>query len=317
MMLKLKAPICALLAVSVVSFSGCVKRECTDEEREAAGADSNDDCTKFVPLRTFTADDAEERSIAWSSGTDLKIHGRVRTVSVVRGKADDTVTVAYKAQVELAQDREASVVEKTMSHLETSLIRKGDTIEVSADRGDSEAKLGAAIVVHLPPSFDANLVLDKTSSLPGDVTLSYLGNTSQLVVDMNATGADLTVADVDALRRVTINTHGDIALDGAFAVLDAAAVHTTIGDISARFAAVPDSHARLVADFGELVVTLPADGVFNLRAVGEQGVSTGNAPESCQSSQVPSPKLMKCNGGAGDLTTFDFEASQEIQLNFH
>jgi hypothetical protein len=316
MTLMLNAQWCALLALGACTLStACVQRECTDEEREAAGADANDDCVRLVALHTFTSDDPEERTTEWSSGTDIKIGGLVRSVSIVKGD-EASLSVTYSAQVDLAEDREASVVKKTMSHLKTSLTQKDGFIEVSASREDTDSNLGAAIVVHLPAEFDSNLIIDKTTSMPGDVALKFLGDTNQLVVDMNALGADLSITDAGALRRATLNTRGDIEISSSFASLDSAAIHTSHGDITARFSVVPEGHVKVFADFGELGVALPALGKFNLRAEAEQGVSTGNPPEHCKSNSVPSPKLVQCDGGDPDGLTFELRASQEIQLSY-
>jgi Putative adhesin len=321
MMLKLEAPRCAMLALCAVTVSaalstGCVKRDCTDDERNAAGADSNDDCTKFVPLHTFTASKAEEKSAEWSSGTDLKVRGDVRSVQIVKGDVDDAVVVSYKAQVDLAEDRTKDVVEQTMEHLKPSLTRNGDTIEVSANRGDIHANLGAAVVISLPPGFDSDIVINKATALPGDVLLKYLGNTRQLNVDMDALGADLSIADVDAVRLATINTRGDIDINGVFTQLDKAVLHTSHGDIEARFGSAPQGHVKIVADFGEIVIRLPADGAFSLRGDAEQGVSLGKTPKACQTDSDSSGSLLQCNGGDPDGLTFDLKASQEIALGY-
>jgi hypothetical protein len=186
---------------------------------------------------------------------------------------------------------------------------------VSADRGSSKSNLGAAIVVELPPSFDSDLTIDKGEQ-PGDVALEFLGNTRNLNVDMNALGADLHVADATNLLRATINTDGEIQITDGFASLEAAAVHSAFGDIGVRFKAVPVSHARVLADFGDLTVILPGDGDFTLTGTAERGVSTGNAPAGCSSSSSPSPKSMECNAGDPDGLTFELRASGEIQLGY-
>lgn len=313
-MTRLNLVTLSLLGAGVL-LGGCAKRECTDEERERAGADENDDCEVIEPLKEFEAEDSETRSIEWSSGLDLRIRGQIRDVDMVRGSADE-IRVVYTAEVDLAQGRERDVVERTLAHLTTSLEQDGSAIVISADRGESDAALGARIRVELPSNFDADISIAKPSGMPGDVELEYLGDTRALDIDMNSTGADLEISDAGNLELVEINTHGDITVADPFSNLQQGVLHSTIGDIEALFDAVPESHVRIVADFGDVVVEVPADGDFNLSGVAERGVALGSLPADCVASAKPSPKKMRCNAGDPDGLTFDLEAWAEITVGY-
>jgi hypothetical protein len=300
-----------------VVATGCVQRECTEEEREAAGADANDECTKFVALKEYTADDSDTKSQSWSDGDDVRLTGRIRHVRVEEGDSDDEVVVEYTAQVDLASGREQDVVDRTLGHLETSMRRSGDTVMFSADRGSSEARLGAKITVKLPQGFNGQLWIDKTNTLRGDVDIRYLGDAPELVVDMNATGGDLTFRDVSSLRHVEINTHGDIIGESAFSdELRTALLHNTIGEIDVSFDAPPSSHALIVAEFGDVAVRVPEDGAFNLSANGQDGVSLAGSSDCITATENEELELMQCNGGDPDGLTFDIVADGEVSVGF-
>lgn len=306
----------ALCLLPVMS-TGCVSRECTDEEREAAGADSNDDCTKFVGLKEYTSDETKTSRRDWSDGDHVRITGRIRHVRVVEGDSSDEVVVEYTAQVDLASGREDDVVERTLGHLETSMSRSGDTVVFSADRGSSDARLGAKITVELPQGFNGRLTIDKTNTLRGDVDIRYLGDAPELVVDMNATGADLNYRDVGSLRHVEINTHGDIIGEAPFSdELQTALLHNTIGEIDVSFAEAPRSHALIVAEFGDIAVKVPRDGAFNLSASGDD-VSIASLPSGCVTGTAgDESRLLQCDDGDPDGVTFDIVADGDVSVGF-
>ncbi len=306
----------ALCLLPVVS-TGCVTRECTEEEREAAGADSNDDCTKFVALKEYTSDETETSRRDWSDGDDVRITGRIRHVRVVEGDSSDEVVVEHTAQVDLASGREDDVVERTLGHLETSMSRSGDTVVFSADRGSSEARLGATITVELPQGFNGRLTIDKTNTLRGDVDIRYLGDAPELVIDMNATGADLNLRDVSSLRHVEINTHGDILGESPFSdELRTALLHNTIGEIDVSFSGVPQSHALIVAEFGDVAVKVPRDAAFNLSASGDD-VSMSSTPSGCVTGTgSDEARLLQCGGGDSGGITFDIVADGDVSVGF-
>lgn len=311
----------SIITLSQLALTGCVERECTEEERERAGADENDDCTRYVPLRVYTDDKSHTERAAWSAGDDFVIAGDVRGVTIVRGDSSDEVVVEWTAQTELADGREQDVIDATLEKLEVSLESRNGRITFRGDRQDSKADLGARINVKLPRGFDGRLRIDKTNTRGGDVNIRYLGDATELIVDMNEPLSDLEIADVDSLRRVLVNAGNDITINSPFgANLDVAVLHTASGDIRAAFNAAPRAYARMVSDFaGDVTVELPDDADFTLTALarGFGAISINGAPSGCKTAvRGEQERAMVCNDGDPDGTTFEIIARGDIAVRF-
>jgi hypothetical protein len=291
-----------------------VERDCTDQEREEAGADDNDDCTRFVPLVVFDDDEKRRNTETWESGQDILVTGDLREVTVVQG-SEGEVEFEWHAQAALAQGREQDVVDATMKHLSASSNSSASTVTFEADRGSSDADLGAALVIKLPPEFDARLHIDKRKERGGDVAIKYLGDAIELEVDMNDLGEDLTIGDAASLRRAVVNTTGDIEMTSAFGeVLQAAVLHSEFGDIVARFAAEPTSHARVISDFGDVSVEVGASANFTLTAEADT-VTFNGLPSTCSTrTDSETSKSLLCNDGDPDGLTFEVVASGEVTV---
>ncbi len=309
----LLTPLTVLLLAPTL-LTNCVKRDCTEQERDEAGADDNDDCTRFVPLVVFDDDDEQTDVEPWESGQEIVLTGDIREVRVVRGSADE-VAFDWHAQAALAQGREKSVVDSTMDHLTVALRSSSSKITFEADRGTSEADLGAAVVVKLPDGFDGRLFIDKRNERGGDVDIDYLGDAYELEVDMNDLGEDLTIGDASSLQRAIINTSGDIEMTSAFSdALEAAAIHTEFGDIVARFESEPMSHAKIISDFGDVAIDIGSGANFTLTAEADT-VTFSGLPSTCsQRTDSETSKSLMCNDGDPDGLTFEVEASSEVTV---
>ncbi len=311
----------SLITLCQLSLVACVERECTQEEREAAGADDNDDCVRFVQLETFTSSDTQTESVGWSSGDDVLLIGDIRGVRVSRGDADDEVVVRWKPEAELAQGREQDVIEATWAKVAVELVSSGDQVTFSADRQGSAADVGAKIEVLLPSGFDGDLKIDKTNHRGGDVVIRYLGESKHLEVDMNEMLANLDLADVSSLETAIINTRNDITMGKAFGPnLDAVVLHTDSGDIEAKFSAAPKSHATIVSDFaGDISVDLPGDADFTLTAeAGTSGeIEFSGTPSGCRTARDGEQfAAMVCNEGDPDGLTFDIISDDSVSITF-
>jgi hypothetical protein len=319
MHVKSNLSILTMFALTQSAMVGCAERECTEAEAEAAGADGNDDCTRFVPFVSFNEKEKHSSRRDWEMGDDVLITGDIRSVHVIEGESEDEVRVVWNGQVDLAQGRERSVVDATLEHLTTSMTKSSaGKITFTADRKDSDADLGAAIVLELPAGFDGDLVIDKRNRRSGDVEIDFLGRAVSLEVDMNALGDDLELGGVSRLRTAIVNVDGDITMTGAFgSSLRAAVLHSSFGDIQARFDAPPESHARLVTDFGDVAVRVPADGDFTLAAVAERAVTFDGVPSACRTrDDSAASKAMICGEGDPAGLTFDLESDGEIDVTF-
>ncbi len=311
----------SLIACCQLSLVACVERECTEEERAAAGADDNDDCSRFVPLKTYTSSDTETERVAWSSGDDVLITGDVRGVDIIEGSSSDEVVVRWQAETELADGREQDVVQATWDKLAVELRAVDGGVIFEGDRQGSAADVGAKIEVRLPTGFDGDLTIDKTNRRGGDVQINYLGDCRNLEIDMNEPLAELDLADVSSLRTALINTADDIRMRGAFGDnLEIAVLHTESGSIEAAFNAVPASHATIVSDFaGDVAVALPGDGDFTLTAeAGTFGeVRFSGTPSSCRTAKDGEQSAaMVCNGGDDDGLTFEVISSDDAVISF-
>lgn len=305
--------------LALLSTTACAERECTDEEREEAGADENDDCTRYVPLVTFDADESETVREGWEPGDGVILTGDIRAVRVVEGNSDDEVVIVWRGQVALAEGREKDVVEATLDNLTTELRRSGSNIRFSASRNDSSADLGAAVTVQLPSGFDGVFEIDKRKARGGNVRIDYLGDAAELRVDMNDLGGDLDLGGVSGVRRAIINTRGDISMRGAFSsALEAAVIHSHFGDVEARFSGVPESHVRIVTEFGDIDVNVPGSEDFTLSGVSDgRSVTFSNPPSGCLTrTNSPTSKDLLCNAGDPGGLTFDLEADGDITVSF-
>lgn len=316
---KIILPLLTVATLSQLALTGCVERECTQEERESAGADENDDCTRYVPLKVYPSEESETERADWSPGDDVVIAGDVRGIVIVRGDSSDEVAVEWTAEVELADGREQDVIDATLDKLEISMTSSDGQVTFRGDRQDSKADLGAKIRVELPTDFDGRLRIDKTNMRGGDVRINYLGDATELVVDMNEPLADLTIADVDSLETVLVNAGDDITIDSPFGSnLVGAVLHTASGDVSAAFSAAPRGYARIVSDFaGDVTVDVPADADFTLSAIadGFGEVSFSGTPSSCDTRvRSEQDKAMVCNDGDPDGLTFEIVADGDIAV---
>lgn len=308
---------CFATCFAFLSTTACAERECTQAEREEAGADENDDCTRYVGLVTFDAEDSESEREAWAPGDGVLLTGDIRAVRVVEGTLDDQVVIQWRGQVSLADGRERDVVDATLDNLTTQLSRSGSTIRFRASRNDSSADLGAAVTLQLPPGFDGVLEIDKRKARGGNVRTDYVGNASELRIDMNDFGADLDLGGVAGVRRAIINTRGDISMRGAFtSELEAAVIHSHFGDVEARFDGAPQSHVRIVTGFGDIDVNLPGRDDFTLSAVSDGGtVNFSSLPNGCLTrTNAPTNKDLLCNDGDPDGLTFELEADGDITV---
>ena len=306
----------AVIGLVSSSLSGCVVRECTEEERDDVGADGDDTCHKVVPLKTFTDEAEHDESVDWEAGDNLRIEGDVREIEVMEGSGDE-VTVTYQAQVDLASDRSDEVVIRTMRHLTHSLEKDVDTIVVSSDRGESDSNLGSIVEVRLPPEFDGDITIDIKQGRPGPIDLDFIGAAQHLEIDKDSLGA-LRIASVRNLRSALINTNGEI-LTGTFGSeeLDQVVIHTELGNIETSFSNPPGHSATVVADLGDVTIALPDDGDYEMQVAADDGVSLSGVPGACTvDDDEPDAQSMTCNAGDPDRVTFKITASGEASIDF-
>ena len=288
--------------------SSCVRRECTPEERDAAGLGPNEDCRRFVSTRTFEAARSQIIEVDWSPGTDINVDGAVGEIVVESGD-EGVVEFAFTGQVDLASDRSDEVVERTLSLLELGVTDRDGVIGVEVGRGQSQAALGARLVLRLPRNFDAALSLRQSrSDVPGDIVVEELYDTAELVVRAGGAFNEVVVVDPGRLETAQINGDDDIRT-GPFGsrALFAVVLNSTRGDIQTGFVRAPAMNARIFAAGAvDMILDDRIDGVLQIDALRDE---VNQLPVACSARNSLALPTWVCGDGS-DYVSFDVRGEQ-------
>lgn len=303
---ELKLGLAALVVAGLTS--GCISRECTDDERESAGLEADEDCRRLVSLETFFSEDSETLEVDWEPGTDIELDGAFAEILVEGGNAD-SLAVTFRRQVDLASDREDDVVARTLELLEVDVAERGGVIEVTSDRGDSAAALGASVVVRLPENFDAELTLRQgRDDLRGNILVDELFDATVLIARGAGIRNAIEVGDPSRLRAAQVNTGHDIRT-GPFgsSEIDEVILNSSNGNIETAFVRAPSEGSRIYArGRAELLLEDSIDGVLQITARDNDVVGLPAACSPRTSLQVPT---WVCGDGS-EFLSFDVRAEQ-------
>jgi hypothetical protein len=256
------------------SLSGCEAQDCDNEETGAEGV-----CLKS--LKRFEAP-AESDSLPYTAGGDVLIDSPNGDIFVTASGSSDVVAT-FQPFVLRAFDTPPEEAQEDIDQLERVLEADGEDVLIDVSRPDGvPPTLGADIVAELPDDFSGRLIITQAN---GQTEVEFVGAAMGVSVTSNNGSCVVTTG---AASEVSVSCDNG----GIEGTIEAEIAQTGSGFFSGN---------------GDIVLSVPADGVFSVQASTDFGsVIAENMPESCElNGTVDSAKTLSCNGATTEDPIYD------------
>jgi hypothetical protein len=285
--------------------SGCEVSDCSDEE-----TDSNGTCIQAESQTRFVNPDSITDSTPWTSGTPVTIDGEYGHIVVRADAAGDAVSLDLEGFSYRGASKETEARAEIADNLKFSIGSDGTGVLVKTfTEGTHGSNLGANIIVHIPPSFDSELVIRNRAD-------GSIGNFEEFDIDVDSAGAatlvdqrtDSDIGECDLLGgpsvvstrmncgnfvrvldvsdNVTISTRSGTVLDDG--------VQLNVASVSASA-----TGGTVETEDGTIAATFPVGGNFSIQALAAtQGNVSIDAAAGCTVEEAaPGSKTVTCGTG--------------------
>lgn len=304
--------------------SGCEVACAEDEEKKGTTCVAKS-------LTKFNGQPGQD-SATWTAGGDITVDGVFGNIEVIADSPDNTVSVTFTPFSYRGHDQEADAIRDMEEALKTEAVESGGGVLVRSWReGTHGSSLGAQMVVHIPSSFDAKLIVinrgegNVSSDLDFDVKLGSVGAAKALDV---STGSDLgacniygapsvTQSDVHCGEHVWLRDVSDsVNVSTKFGAVIDEAIFIDFASISAG------SGGTITSEDGDINLVLPAGNVFSIQAQSSEGgvVEVVNNPAECGVEvAAETSKTLSCGAGGPNYVVtagVDSLGESNVKLEF-